>query len=410
MKTIFLIFVLLGTVSTVRPQTDSAGTKPGPKAIKSPTGKSVKKPTTKPPPKPKPQPKPKPVAPVNAKLIITISEPESEIFLTSKSGNALGESESVFTGADGAPYSVENLRTGSYTVIVKKPGFIDFRVQIEITGKAAAVNVPLVPAVAYLSITCAGLPDAVIEIVGVGRFTGAVERRPLKPGIYSVNISRKGYLPTNESINIPAHGAEVSKIIVLQPVPVSSLIAEAETAFAARDFARADTILRDVIEIEPENGKANLLLGLSVNERDESGAAAFLIKALRAGESIALDVHVYTDDKRMLQAKLSLDRTYLKIEVPGTPNLNCHIFKQDFRSIEQKVDKQNLRFSLISGNGDNSKNKKTDRKISVYPKYVFLKNKDKDTFCQQGAGGQLRCDAASINIFDLIYGWQTQLR
>ena len=306
--------------------------------------------------------------------------------------------------------SIDGLRTGSYTVVVKKIGFIDFRRQIEITVKTAAVNVSLVPAVAYLSITCPSLPDALIEIDGVGRFTGSVERRSLKPGIYSVNISRKGYLPTNEQINLPAHGSEVSKIISLQPVPVSSLIEEAETAFAARDFARTDTILRDVIEIEPENGKANLLLGLSVNERDESGAATFLLKALRSGQSVVIDVHVYTDDKKMLTAKLSLDRTYLKIDMSGNPNLNCYIFKPDFRSIEQKVDKQNLRFSLIRGRGDNGKNKKSDRNISIYPKHVFLQNKDKDTFCQQTFDKQLRCDAASINIFDLIYGWQTQLR
>ncbi|MBK6725436.1 MAG: hypothetical protein IPG58_19890 [Acidobacteria bacterium] len=171
---------------------------------------------------------------------------------------------------------------------------------------------------------------------------------------------------------------------------------------------RADTILRDVIDIEPENGKANLLLGLSVNERDEGGAAMFLLKALRAGESVLLDVHVYTDDKRMLQAKLSLDRTYLKVEIPSNPNLNCYIFKPDLRSIEQKVDKQNLRFSVIRGHGDNGRNKKIDRNISVYSKNVLLRGKD--TFCRQSSTGPIACDSNSINIFDLVHGWQTQLR
>ena len=345
---------------------------------------------------------------VTVKLTINVNEPKSEIFLTGKNGNGLGASGTAFTADDGSPYTIDNLRPGFYTVIIKKAGFIDFRRQIEITGKTPPVNVTLMPAVAFLSISCPGVPDAMIEIDGVGRFTGSVERRSLAPGIYSVNISRKGYLPTNEKINLAAHGDHVIRIFTLQRVPVNSLITEAEAAFERQDYTRTDTILRDVIGIEPENGRANLLLGLSIHEKGETGAVGFLLKALRVGESIAIDVNVYTDDKRMLQAKLSMDRTYLKIELPSSPNLNCYIFKPDFRSIEQKVDKQNLRFSVIRGHGDNGRNKKTDRNISVYSKNVLLRGKD--TFCRQSSTGPIACDSNSINIFDLVYGWQTQLR
>ncbi|MBK6725437.1 MAG: hypothetical protein IPG58_19895 [Acidobacteria bacterium] len=98
------------------------------------------------------------------KLTINVNEPNSQIFMTGKNGNALGESESVFTADDGSPYTVDNLRAGSYTVVIKKAGFIDFQRQVAITSKMAVINASLLPAVAYLSITCTGLPDAVIEI------------------------------------------------------------------------------------------------------------------------------------------------------------------------------------------------------------------------------------------------------
>ncbi|MBK9529216.1 MAG: carboxypeptidase regulatory-like domain-containing protein [Acidobacteria bacterium] len=153
---------------------------------------------------------------VTVKLTINVNEPKSEIFLTGKNGNGLGASGTAFTADDGSPYTIDNLRPGFYTVIIKKAGFIDFRRQIEITGKTPPVNVTLIPAVAFLSISCPGVPDAMIEIDGVGRFTGSVE--PVVGRVFIVNISRRAICRPTKRSTLRLMGDHVIRIFALQRV------------------------------------------------------------------------------------------------------------------------------------------------------------------------------------------------
>ena len=345
----------------------------------------------------------------NTNLVIQVNEPESEIFLAHGKGNALGTNGFVVTAADGSPYSLDRLRAGTYKLTVKKIGFLDFSRQVTVTGKPVKIEVRLEPAIAYLTISCVNVRDALIDVDGIAQFTVGVSRHPVKPGTYRVTVSRKGYIASTQSINLAAPGSESNVIVNLRPIPIASMLAEAETAMAGDDLDRTISICREILTTEPNNRRGNLLLGMSLFEKASAEAAVHLVNAIRVGETVSLAVHVYNDGgvKQILDAKLVLDRNYLRIDVPGNPTLNFMIFKPDFKGVQRNVDNQNISYVTYQGRGGTD-GKKSDRTVTIYSRSTFFKGKD--TFCQINNVNITRCEPDSANLLALISGWQTELR
>lgn len=389
-------------------QTDSAGTgstkpavKKKPPAKAKPSPKADTRPKVE---KPKPTAKkPTVVKPVLSTLTIAVNEPGSRISVVEGTNALVGD---VAMAADGSDYVLDDLKPGNYDLIVKKAGFVDHRERVTIAGKAIRREIRLQPAMAYLNLSVPGVPDASIEIAGVGKFTGSVVRRPLRLGTYSAIVSRKGYVTATEQITLAAHNAELNRVVTLRKVPVSTLIAEAEAAMANSDLSTAESRLTDALETEPENAKANLLLGTLLHEKGESGAVSYFFKAIQGGETVTLDVHAYLDD-RLLVAKMRLDKSYLKIEFPDAANVqrNASFLKTEFRDVEFRTDKQNPRFARIRGRAADNRNRKSDRTIGLYSTKVLLNGKTPTCRATDGAS---RCDNDASMFHDLIGGWQSR--
>lgn len=403
-------------------QTDTAViVKPSPKSKSSP-------PNSKPKPKPKPKTDntaskqqqskrrlPKPAAPAATVVaIISVSEPAAEISLYDGAGTSVFENETELSPADGSDVEIEGLKPGVYSLTVRKDGFISRQLSITVAkGKPNRWAIELKSAIAFLSVSLKNVTDAVIEIAGVGRFTGSVTRQAVAPGTYSVAISRKGYITSNRDVVIAGIGVEQNIVVTLEEFPVGEMLTQAEAAILAGDNDRAAILAGEVLNIDTDNREANRLLGMATFLKGESGAAFRLIKALRLGASLALDVQIFTDSgvKRFVAGRLLLDRDYLLLECVSERALSIRIFKPELKKIERKFDKQTTSFVSFEGKGD-SNGKKTDRTVNIYSRHSLFRvaGKDRETFCRQVGKAAPQCESDTQNLFEVIRGWQTGLR
>lgn len=360
----------------------------------------------------KPTPKP-PRGNVSGTLVIQVNEPESEVFLSGKNGSVLGKIDSVITAADGSPLQLKEVRVGTYTLRVKKLGFYDVSRKVDVRGRSQTINVQLLAAVAYLTITCSAVPDAIIDVEGVGRFVGNTSRLAVKPGKYHINITRKGYQPRTDIVEVAVPGEESYQIIKLDRIPTSQILQSAQSAFEKGEFDKAASLSREILEFEPENARGNLFVGRALFEKGDPGAVDYLFKALRQRETVSVDVHAYREDagKQILPARLVIDRESLRLDIPTAPDKSFWIFKSDLKTVQQKVDKYNLRFVMYLGKGDAGNGRKIDREITIYSRWVFFRSgSDRETFCQQDGSSPLRCDNEAAILYELISKWQIQLK
>jgi hypothetical protein len=86
-----------------------------------------------------------------------------------------------------------NLKPGTYILLVRKEGYREeLRNVILYPGQNAIIELSLNSLLGKLSII-ADVPEAEINIVGVGSYTGNVSELELKPGAYEVAVTKSGY-------------------------------------------------------------------------------------------------------------------------------------------------------------------------------------------------------------------------
>jgi len=89
--------------------------------------------------------------------------------------------------------------------------------------------------------------------------------------------------------------------------------------------------------------------------------------------------------------------------------LNFSIFKPEITGLLKNLENQNITFIIFRGKGD-SNGKKADRKITIYSRQTALRADRSEVFCPQNTGSVSRCNSEADNLYELIFGWQTQLR
>lgn len=305
------------------------------------------------------------------------------------------------------------LPKGRYLLEISKPGFSAFQREFLHNGIDLFISAALVPAVSYISVSCLNLSDATISIEGVGDFVGAVTRKAVPPGRYRVTVSRKGYQTITRYISAENIGAGASSIFVLEKIPIGDLLANAQTFFREKRYAEASSILNEIIDLEPSNGKALLLLGLLKYELSSADAADFLVKSIGLGESVSMDVKVFVDrgGGQLLNAALTLDRYNFRLDVPSDRGLNLWMFKPDLSLIQIQTDRNSNKLVYVSGRGDKGDGRKSDRKILLYSNYVFLRpERGRPTFCMRTNEGRLRCDSDAEILNKLLSDWSIKLR
>ncbi len=153
-----------------------------------------------------------------ATVSISVSEPEAEVFLSDRSGKSVFETGSSVTGADKAPIVLDNIRSGVYTLVVRKPGYAEHRQVLTVSaGKPNYVNVGLIATTAFLTVS-GKLAGAVITIEGHGTFKGELRRFQLPPGTYRVTVEKKGFATAEYTATLGFLGQEVVLIPSLRPI------------------------------------------------------------------------------------------------------------------------------------------------------------------------------------------------
>ena len=135
-----------------------------------------------------------------------------------------------------------------------------------------------------------------------------------------------------------------------------------------------------------------------------------MITAIRFGETVSLPVRLYNKDrKELIAGDLLIDRNYVQIRFSDRPDLNFSIFKPEMTGLLKSPDNQNIASINFRGKGD-SNGKKAERKITIYPRQAVLRADRSEVFCPETSGGVNRCNSEAVILYDLIFGWQTQLR
>ena len=412
MRFFTLATVILLSCLALRAQTDDVGKSthktPRPKPS-TPVKPKVVKPRPAPATKGSGKPVKAPIRPTSASLTISVTEAEAEIFLLDKEGNTAFDVDSQITAAENEPFLVESLKAGSYELVVRKSGYSEYRSQLSIAaGKANNVSVRLKATSAFLTIS-GSIDGATIEIEGVGSFQGALTRFQLNPGKYNITIKKVGYLIDKRVVDLAFVGQEVTLIPILNQIPISDMIAEAQLALNNSNNDRAVELGTQILEIEPGNGKANLIIGMAYFKSERREGTPFFIAAIRSGQTVSLPVRIFNKDKRLQlpEGEITVDRNILYLRSAGRDNLNFAVSKQNVSKLTIKTDDKNISYVMLEGTGDVN-GKKADRTIRLYPLRVLITADGKSTFCSGKSGSN--CSLETESLYDLIVQWQSGLR
>jgi hypothetical protein len=261
---------------------------------------------------------------------------------------------------------------------------------------------------AFLTIS-GSIDGATIEIEGVGSFQRALIRYQLDPGKYNITIKKVGYVTDKRVVDLTFVGQEVILIPILKQIPISEMIADAQLALERNDHDRAIELSTQILEIEPGNAKANLILGNAYLRSEKRGGTQFFIAAIRSGQNVSLPIRIFGKDKRIQlpDGDITIDRNTLYIRSPGRDSLNFTISKQNLSKVTIKTDDKNISYLMLEGTGDVN-GKKADRTLRLYPLRVLVTADGKSTFCSGKNGSN--CSFETESLYDLIIQWRTALR
>lgn len=396
-------------VISIFPQTDSAGTAgPRPK-VKTPAkpSKPAKPATTKHTPTGNSGGgKTNPAKPKSADVTIEVSEPEAEIFLTDQAGESVFDTGSQLTGDDKAPVTIEDLKAGKYDLLVRKPGFYDETSVVTIVGgKPNKVVVNMRASVAFLTIT-GNVTDANIDVEGLGTFLGELRRQQVKPGTYRIKVSKKGYIADSQVAEINSPDEDRMVTFNLRPLPIAAMLAEADNKLKAGEFDAAISVAKQILEAEPNQGKANLILGNALLQQGSADGTPYFLTAIRRGETVTFPAHVLYKNGHLIGGDVILDSTALKFMTRDRPELTFSALKFEISTIEKSSDRGKINFIRLGGSGVMGKKPANQVfVVSIYSPIAFLRGKS-EMYCLEAAGGTARCNPDIDNLFDLLSNWQ----
>jgi hypothetical protein len=229
---------------------------------------------------------------------------------------------------------IRKLDVGSYTVTAAKPGFHDETRNIAIEkNESRRVSIDLRPKMAVLSVA-SNVADAKISIDKLGDFERPVEKALVKPGLYKIKISRRGYVSRSLEVDLKISGSEENLNVILEPLRIDAVLDLAFEHIQNEKLDDAEALAGDVLALNPEHARGNLTLGMiALNRPDLDRAIDRVLLALSNGETFVLPVSIKIDDIAA-QAIFKLDKHALAFEITDRPWLNIAIAREDLTHAE----------------------------------------------------------------------------
>jgi PEGA domain len=223
-------------------------------------------------------------------LHIRTQPAESDIYL---------EREQQPTGRSDATGIFSYLLTKPTLLIeARKKGYLSDTKTVLLAPELASreIVLSLEPISASLLLT-ANVRNARVTIDNQKTAKSSEDKILLTPGQHNISVDALGYSPATFQVTV-APEEMVSKQITLQRMPIASLRSQALTLFSSRAYDDVLKLAQFMLEAEPANGGAHLLIGLVQIERANFAAAEpHLDQALTGGETVTLRVRRHVGEK-----------------------------------------------------------------------------------------------------------------
>ena len=276
---------------------------------------------------------PEPVRRVElGKLALTVNEGESRVEITRL--DAAASPDVITVPSRTSSLILRTLAAGNYRIVVSKYGYTDETREVEITdGKQQRIAVYLKTKMAFLSIR-ASAPGSRIEIEKVGTYNSPVNRLLLKPGRYTVTVTRRGYVPQTSNVELKAAGREENLQVVLKPLRVDELLEEANDNIAKGNYDAAREIAGDVLRLNPAHARANMIFATVELRRRGPEATSYFLRAIRSGETFRTKVKIHDPrSSKLLDAELSVDRDGVSVKSDARFDLDFTIARADINAL-----------------------------------------------------------------------------
>ncbi|MEQ1763281.1 MAG: PEGA domain-containing protein [Pyrinomonadaceae bacterium] len=289
---------------------------------------------------------PKIVLPPTGRVTIRVNEGDSQLQIL-RDGIPV---ETIGLPERSTSLIIRTLEVGPYTIAAKKPGFHDEARLVEIEkGEGRRVSIDLRPKMAILSVA-SNIPDAKISINGLGDFERPVEKALVKPGVYRIKVSRRGYVSREVIVDLKTAGSEERLNLIIEPLRVDVVLDLAFDHIKNKRLAEAEALANDVLEFNPQHARANLALGfVHFNRAETKKAVDRMLQAIGNGETFSLPVTVRVEpaDAKTVAAIMTLDARSLRFESSERPGLNFSISRPNLGRPDIEADS-----IIISGHAE----------------------------------------------------------
>jgi hypothetical protein len=247
----------------------------------------------------------------------------------------------------------------------RKKGYLSDTKTIMLAPELASQEIilSLEPISASLLLT-SNVPSARVTIDSQKTSKSVQEKILLTPGQHNISMEALGYTPTSFEITVTPEEV-VSKQITLERMPVASLRSQATTLFGSRAYDDVLKLAQFMLEADPTNSGAHLLIGLVHIERANFATAEpHLDKALSGGETVTLQVRRHAGEKFELSkghdvcdARLLLSKSELEFKSDRNPVEN---FKVPYDQVQITGVQLKNRVALYLGTKVNVAGKRRD--------------------------------------------------
>lgn len=301
---------------------------------------------------------------------------------------------------------LRTLPVGSYSLLVKKPGFFDeTRIVDIVDGKRRRAEINLRPMMARLSII-ANVADAQIDIEKVGRFDRPIRKLFIKPETYRINVRKRGYESFKTTVDLRIPGQEKVVNVILQPLRIDAILAEAANNIKSGGFESAADLTNDVLLLNPSHARANLLFGLVEFHRGVPSSSSYLIKAVRNGETVTLPIKILEENggKKMVETELLVNRDGVALRSGARFDLNYNITAPDISELRRESNSSIVTNIVIDGRSS-FHGRQIEPRLKIYSRNAFLQAGSQAVYCLATTTSR-SCATDTDIIFKLLTDWR----
>lgn len=301
---------------------------------------------------------------------------------------------------------IRTLPVGTYSIKAIKEGYFETVRSVEVEkGQRRRVEMILRPKMAILSVST-NVKDATINIEKIGSFTGGVHKAFVPPGSYRVTAMRRGYQSRQGTVELRSPGSEEFLKMILEPLRIDAVLDLAAEKLNGLNFAEAEALTNDVLILNPEHARANLILGLIGYGRGKSDSITFFRKAIRNGEVARFPVKIAVEPARskLADAELLIDRDGIEINSRQQADLNFTIKRPNITEVSRSDDAGNSVFAALNGKSD-FYGRPIEPKLKIYSSNATI-GPDAGIRCSTDAAGR-SCGSDIAILTQLLTAWRT---